>query len=132
MRSGVPLTDEDRAPWLARVAAAATASLERCGKGVARCEGFGGDGLAALAAALSAHCGSRLAADACRAWLLFAVARPAGAPPQVVLACSALRKRYRNVLRGSIPARVLFLLLNVDPAALQGARAALLAARALA
>ena len=35
MRSGVPLTDADRAPWLARVAAAAAAALERCGKRVA-------------------------------------------------------------------------------------------------
>ncbi len=37
MREGTPLTDADRWPWLDRIAAAATLSIERCGIAVAAC-----------------------------------------------------------------------------------------------
>jgi gluconate kinase len=41
----------------------------------------------------------------------------------VVIACSALRATYRETLRRSIPGRVVFLLLDVDAAAVKGALA---------
>ncbi|OAN62181.1 gluconokinase [Sphingomonas sp. TDK1] len=37
MRDGTPLTDADRWPWLDRIAAAATASIETCGNAIAAC-----------------------------------------------------------------------------------------------
>ncbi|WP_333574332.1 gluconokinase [Sphingomonas sp.] len=37
MRNGTPLTDADRWPWLDRMAAAATASIDTCGVAVAAC-----------------------------------------------------------------------------------------------
>ncbi len=63
MRAGVPLTDEDRWPWLDRIADAAN-----------------------LEAAARHH---------------------------VVIACSALRRRYRDRLRARIAAHVRFILLDV-------------------
>ncbi len=53
----------------------------------------------------------------------YANARQIGASrgvPQVVLACSALRRAYRDALRSGVPGRVLFLLLDVDAEVLRG------------
>jgi gluconate kinase len=49
------------------------------------------------------------------------IAVSGAAAPRVVLACSALRRSYRDTLRHAIPATVLFLLLDVDVQTLRGA-----------
>jgi len=67
MAAGVPLTDADRAPWLAAVASA----------------------LASGSASAPAPA-------------------PAPAPAAVVIACSALRRVYRDVLAAAVPGRVAF------------------------
>lgn len=68
MAAGVPLTDADRAPWLAAVASALAS----------------GRASASAPAALTT------------------------APAAVVIACSALRRMYRDVLAAAVPGRVAF------------------------
>jgi gluconokinase len=65
MRAGIPLTDDDRWPWLDRLGRAISAEVVKQGIAVAT--------------------------------------------------CSALRRAYRDRLRGVIPARVSFVLMDADP-----------------
>ena len=83
MSSGLPLTDEDRAPWLARVGDAACAALHNT-------------------------CLVQSPAVAFR--------------PCVVVACSALKRAYRDQLRARVGNDVVFLLLDVEVAALRGTK----------
>ena len=103
MASGRALTDEDRAPWLERVAAAAACELQRCGS-------------------------ERHAEQAVQRCRTQAEAAAAPSTRRVVVACSALKVKYRTVLRericsgfGSGPLDIRFVLLAVGAAELRGA-----------
>lgn len=80
MAAGAPLTDDDRAPWLERVAAHIDAHV--------------------IDAADTAAAASRTG------------------DPRVVMACSALRRTYRDALRKGADAPLFFVHLHGDPAVL--------------
>ncbi len=100
MAAGTPLTDEDRWPWLERVEATLAGGL------------VGGS----VGAGASAGGGAALEADAAATAL--GAAGDGATGRGVVVACSALRRVYRDVLRGAGPG-VRFVYLEVDRAEIE-------------